>query len=170
MNYTKILNTYGLRKLDFSIDKHNEVINNLHRDKYIVCYTDGSCYYKTEIGGFGILIVDQNNQKLISKGPFQKTTTSKMEINAILFCLKELPKNKKIVIFSDSQYCVNSINEWARDWDLSNRKNGDLFKDILSEIDKFEYQPIISWVPGHLNIDGNEIVDTLASKGRKNEK
>lgn len=118
----------------------------------ITIYTDGSCYWKTGEGGIGIYIVNTN--KAFHKG-YSNTSTSRMEIRALLVAIKQV-KNipSEVTVKCDNQYVVNSIKErWVYDWEISNwsgRVNADLWKKVLREIrkrDKVKF--ILKWVKGH---------------------
>lgn len=138
----------------------------------IIIYTDGSCYWKNKCGGIGVFLQYGNNTKEISKD-FQNTTISKMELSAILVALRAVKwKSNPTVIYSDSQYAVNSINLWARRWrenGWSDRANWQLLDKILDEVDKFSDLQII-WCKGHADIAGNEKADSLARKAYNKSK
>lgn len=137
----------------------------------ITIYTDGSGYYKNGLGGIGVYVVGTGQK--ISKG-YENTTTSRMEIMAVLTAIK-LIKNKecRVIIKCDNQYVVKAIREgWMFKWEhenWENRKNSDLWKQILKEIrarDKVKFR--LEWVRGHQSGDGedekyNNLVDELAN-------
>lgn len=138
----------------------------------IIIYTDGSCNNKTGYGGYGIYIKNGGKEIYLHKG-YKNTTSNRMEMRAILYALKYVNKKEKIIIYSDSMYCVNSIMKgWVYFWERDcwyNRKNADIWKRILIELRKFRIQPKLIHQKGHLdNLDnehvlGNNIADLLAS-------
>lgn len=142
------------------------------------CWIDGSCYNKTKRGGIGIYFKYKESTKEISDGCFTNTTNNQMELLALIVALKYIKnKNIKIIIYSDSQYVVNSINKgWLENWELEGRVNSELWKEYLEEISKFPKGNVeINWVRGHLKdlseeSLGNNVADGLARKGYKSNK
>ena len=70
-------------------------------------------------------------------------------------------KNETIQILTDSKYCIGIL---TKNWNAT--KNIDLIDDIkllfyiISKNNKVNFH----WVPGHSNIEGNEMADYLANK------
>ena len=102
---------------------------------------------------------------------------------AILKALQHINENNKIsfirpIIYSDSAYCVNLINDWMYSWERNGWKrpknqevkNLEIIKQIFELRDLGE----VHKVPGHSGIKWNEYVDSLATgkikiKGKNNE-
>lgn len=110
--------------------------------KKVLIFTDGSCYAKTRKGGYGVFMQFKDGQfvvaeKSISKG-YSNTTISRMELKAIIVGLKNITVKGlyPIIVISDSEYTVNSINEgWVINWERENflgRKNADLWREFLN--------------------------------------
>ena len=154
-------------KKNFNKKAHINESNSYLLNGFVVAYSDGSCWHKDKIGGYGFFIKHKKSRKHVAIGPIKNTTISIMELSAILGVLTSVSKTSKVIIYSDSNYAVMSINQWAVDWDLNERNNGDLFISILNEIKKFRTKPIFKWIPGHFEIPGNEIADKLASEARR---
>ena len=141
-------------------------------------WTDGSCNYKTEQGGIGVLIKQeikgehhQDSYKIskqISEGYFP-TTIGRMELKAIIECLKYISDNdSQIIITTDSEYIVNSVMKgFLFNWEKEGfvfRKNSDLWKEFLTEYKRFtEGNIVLKHVKGHSGIEENEICDKLCS-------
>ncbi|NCU26192.1 ribonuclease HI [Candidatus Nomurabacteria bacterium] len=140
----------------------------------LTIYTDGSCNARTGFGGAGAYIIHAGGEAMISEG-FLDTKTGRMEIMAVILALESIKPEKrlhcKIQIYSDSQYVVNSINKWLRNWvimGLDGRTNGDLWKRYLAVAGSYTKGAIrISWVRGHNGLEGNEIADSLANGAYK---
>ena len=101
-----------------------------------------------------------------------KPTNNKAELTAILRALKECFINKikqKIIIYTDSDYCIKCITVWYPEWikgSTKNRKN----IDILNEIYKiYQYLDIrFIHIRSHTGLMdehsiGNSIADNLAT-------
>lgn len=131
--------------------------------KWII-YTDGSCIDNGLRGGYSALIYYKN--KLIKKiyQGFKNTTNNRMELLAVIEALKLFKHSESILIISDSQYVVNSINgkhcfKWIKNNDLS-KKNLDLWFELV-ELLSF-HKVTFQWVKGHSDNDKNELADLLA--------
>lgn len=145
----------------------------------ITAYTDGSAVLKYPYkGGFGVLIKAKNKNIKIRKG-YCFTKTGRMELKAVLTCLKSI-KNKSTIltIYSDSMYVVNTCNQWIDNWERQmwqDKKNVDILKELIVELRRFQTRPTLKHVKGHQeikedtpkgkikHIEGNCIVDELAN-------
>ena len=140
----------------------------------ITIYTDGSSRGNPGPGGFGAVLISGAHRKELSQG-FRLTTNNRMEITAVLEALKYLVGVKctfPIVIHSDSQYVVKSINFWIDGWVKKNfegKKNADLWRAFL---DLKKQLPNIKavWVRGHNGHVENERCDVLAGEAMYNFK
>lgn len=141
----------------------------------IQIYTDGSCDLNNSTvnntGGIGIVILkDKKIIKQISK-TFKNTTNNKMELLAIIesliFCLKNEFSNEEIIIYSDSQYCVQGCSEWIKKWakkgftKQGGLLNAELWIVVDSLISNFEFLSF-EWVKGHNGDQYNEMADKLS--------
>ena len=82
----------------------------------IECYTDGAFSSAREQGGVGIVFVKDNEIIYKYSKCIQKTTNNRCELIAVIKTLQALAKPiDKLVIYSDSQYVICSINKgWQR--------------------------------------------------------
>lgn len=143
--------------------------------KEIIIYTDGSSLGNPGPGGYGIVICDEGKNKELSKG-FRKTTNNRMEVLAAIVALESIEKNGKVVIYSDSSYLVNAVNQrwldkWQKNgWKTANKKpvkNMDLWKRLLIQLKKHSIRWV--WVKGHAGNKNNERCDVLAVEAAKSQ-
>ena len=143
----------------------------------IVIYTDGACKGNPGEGGWGAVI---ENKKSVKKlyGYEKNTTNNRMEIVAAIKALKTFSEKSDIIIYTDSKYLMNGINDWINNWKKNNWKtsnkkdvkNVDLWK-IIDELN-LKHNIDWNWVKGHSGNPGNEMADDLANLAisRKSEK
>ena len=164
-------------------DKKNsdliEEEENNDTDKIFI-YTDGSCIRhknSNSTAGYGIYIPEKyvNVAKPLLN---QKITNNRAELTAILECVKYLDDSdfdKKLCIFTDSQYCMYLFNgtgeRYEKNLYINNGEqvpNMDLIKKLL--ILKRTYNIVLLKVRAHTGKKdkhsiGNEIADKLANEG-----
>ena len=82
----------------------------------IEIFTDGSCNPQQKVGAWAALIF-YDNEKIVLQDTVSDTTHNRMELIAVIksieYVLKELPGNKPIKIYTDSQY-VEKIPDRTR--------------------------------------------------------
>ena len=95
----------------------------------MIIYTDGSAHPNPGPGGFGVVVLDNNENLLYtySKQFEGKVTNNEMELKAILFAYfshgvkEENDWNNNIpIVYSDSNYCVQTFNDWMFRWARNN--------------------------------------------------
>jgi ribonuclease HI len=126
----------------------------------IEIYTDGSCLGNPGPGGWAAIILDKDKNEFPLSGGEKVSTNNRMEMTAIFEALEFVKKNfkqkeDKIMLFSDSNLLVQSINlGWKRN------KNIDLWEKIDSAMNglKIEFQ----WVKAHAQNKLNNKCDRLA--------
>lgn len=136
----------------------------------VVIYTDGGCIGNPGPGGYGVVLLHDDQRQELSGG-FRLTTNNRMELMACIVGLQALEKKSHVVLFSDSRYVVDSISKGsARRW-KANRwmrgktgkaKNADLWDELLQLIDRHEVAFV--WVPGHTGVPENERCDQLSMR------
>ncbi|MCX7728380.1 MAG: ribonuclease HI [Bacteroidia bacterium] len=133
--------------------------------EYIRVYTDGACSNNPGKGGWAAILLYKNKVKKLSGG-YKKTTNNRMELMAVIEALSAI-KNKQlpVIVYSDSEYVVNSINKgYIYQWmskDFKNVKNPDLWKKLISMMREFKNLRF-EWVKGHANNKLNEECDKMA--------
>lgn len=139
----------------------------------IKIYTDGACKGNPGIGGWGALLVHNEQSIEIFDGELE-TTNNRMELKAVIEALNHVTSmNDDVQIYTDSSYVQKGIQEWIHNWKMngwrsSNKKpvkNQDLWQelDTLNSSLKVEW----FWVKGHAGHPGNERADFLANEGVK---
>lgn len=143
---------------------------------HIEIFTDGgiSDNTKRENVGTWAFTLKYKDKYYEESGIILNTTNNVCELTAILKALRKLKKSDiPIILYSDSQYCVNSINIWAKSWMRNNWinsekkpvKNKELIQEIYYLVKSFK-DIKINWVRGHDKNLGNIRVDELCTLER----
>lgn len=136
----------------------------------VIIYTDGACSGNPGPGGWGAILMYQENKKEISGGK-QNTTNNVMEITAVIEGLKLLKYPCEVELYSDSAYVVNAFEQgWIFNWIKNNWKtagkepvkNKELWQELyhLTQIHKVKFNK----VKGHSDNLYNNRCDELARK------
>lgn len=134
----------------------------------VTIYTDGACLGNPGPGGYGVVLLNQQ-QRLELSGGYRLTTNNRMEMMAAIIGLETLETSSLVILYSDSQYLVDSVTKgWAKRWQANNwrrnakemAKNPDLWEKILFLCQKHEVKFV--WVRGHSGNRENERCDRLA--------
>ena len=139
----------------------------------IKIYTDGACKGNQGVGGYGSILtfVDskgQYHEKELSAG-YKLTTNNRMELMAAIVALEALKRPSEVILYSDSKYLVDAINEkWLDAWVFKNWKqnsknpvkNIDLWKRLIKAKEPHFVEFV--WVKGHAGHEYNERCDKLA--------
>lgn len=150
-----------------------------------IFYTDGSSKGNPGPGGWGALELNISTSQTMGEyidrytliqyhnEQCSDTTNNREELKAILYVAQlaaEDPDNEYI-IYTDSLYCVNTINNWMytwakNDWLNSKKKpaeNLDLIQPLWKLFSTPFFNAQVKKVQGHSNIIGNELADCLAT-------
>ena len=141
-------------------------------NKFII-YSDGSCSPNPGLGGWAYLLYHDNDPTDIfhDSGSGGQTTNNRMELLAAINSLNGIPHDSNIDMFLDSQYVINGITKWIKNWkskDFKNIKNDDLWKELDKKVSNFNINWY--WVKAHDVNEHNNFVDQLAQKARKLKK
>ena len=141
--------------------------------KIIKIYTDGACRGNPGPGGWGALIL-KDNEEIKLNGGQNDTTNNQMELTAVIKALGFFSESTEIEIFTDSKYVMDGITEYIKKWKVNGWKtaskkpvkNSDLWKqlDALSSQHSIRW----NWVKGHSGHRENDIADKLANLGIDN--
>ncbi len=125
----------------------------------ILVYADGSCEGNPGPGGWGVVIVTPDGTRRLS-GADPQTTNNRMEISAAIEALRALDPGVPVIVRSDSQYLVRTMNDgWRR------TKNQDLWQALDREAARHDVR--FEWVRGHAGDALNEEADALAREAAR---
>ena len=146
-------------------------------------YTDGSASVRRGRwgAGCGVWFGEQSNFN-ISAIPPGRHTVNRAELTAIILAVRKAmtwpTEFRCLVVFSDSQLCVDGINKWMDLWEAdgwtrmgNTLENADLWRvmrRVLTALkQKSSFQVRFRHVPAHVGIYGNEKADRLAKAATK---
>lgn len=128
-----------------------------------IAYTDGSCNNLSPYGegGAAYVILDgqRNLVKQNSKG-FVGVTNNKMELMAILSAVAAVPAGSTLVVYTDSQYCIQVLTNKANANNFT-RPNANVIRQYFNYASRLKAVRF-EWVKGHDGNEFNEMVDALA--------
>lgn len=145
-------------------------------------YTDGAFSSRTEMGGWGAICVENNIIIDKQSGYEPYSTNNRMELTAFLSALENIDTiettQTKVIIYTDSAYIANCINQkWYSNWmsngwrtsDRQPVKNQDLWTRIVALYIKnnVRFKMEVIKVKSHSNNIYNEMADRLAVAARK---
>ena len=132
-------------------------------------FTDGSCDPNPGPGGWGWVWVEQGEILAEGHGRNPDTTNNRMELQALIEAFKQLPADRDLVAYSDSQLCVKTINEWAIGWEKRGwKRKGGPIKNLelvqeLYALAQAKPQIELRWIRAHEGTRWNEYADALAA-------
>lgn len=136
-------------------------------------YTDGGCRGNPGVGAYAIISYKDGKQ-LLRIGDYRNSTTNnEMELAALVLALDYALVNpgEQFRIYSDSQYVVNSYNDYLDDWILTgridtrpNKKFWKYVYKVKSELKSKNIQVTIYKVKGHSDNAGNVEVDKYVNQ------
>lgn len=146
----------------------------------MIIYTDGSAHPNPGPGGFGVIVLDNHKNLLYTynKQFEENVTNNQMEIKAILYTFLNFGVNINNndftndipVVYSDSNYCIQTFNQWMfnwanKGWVKSDNKIPENLELIKAYYDWYQkgYRIDLRKVKGHNGVKWNEIVDQLAT-------
>jgi len=132
-------------------------------------FTDGSCEGNPGPGGWAWVWVEDDRIVREERGTDPATTNNRMELTALIRALRALPADRAITVYSDSELCVKTINEWAPGWEARGwrRKSGPIANlALVKELYALAHahpRARLAWIKAHDGSRWNEYVDALAS-------
>ena len=137
--------------------------------KYII-YTDGACAGNPGPGGWGAIILDEEENQISLSGKEKSTTNNRMELMAPIMALKKIKKSSEITIYTDSTYLKDGITIWINNWKkngwINSNKKPVKNKDLWVNLNNLTKKKIIfwKWVKAHSGNKFNELADKLATE------
>jgi len=136
----------------------------------IKIFTDGACSGNPGIGGWGVVILINDNDPIFLKGGEIQTTNNQMELTATIKALKYFKEHQLITLITDSKYVKDGIESWIANWKKNGWKttskkpvkNKELWVELDSQIAK--HNITWNWVKGHAGDRYNEKADFLARR------
>ena len=132
-------------------------------------FTDGSCEGNPGPGGWGFVWVQDDEILASAHGHDPDTTNNRMEMQALIEALKQLPADASTTIYSDSQLCVNTLTQWAKNWEKRGwkRKTGPIANlELVQEgyaLAGAHPSVKVEWIKAHVGSRWNEYADSLAT-------
>jgi len=140
-------------------------------------YTDGACSGNPGPGGWGLVVVREQDGKGAPGteiiGGSLHTTNNVMEMTAVVKALEHIAtfvEQVPVVVLSDSKYVIDGMNGWMESWKkngwkTSTRKpvkNQELWQrldELKGKLPSVKFQ----WVRGHNGDVFNEMADRIAT-------
>lgn len=157
------------------------ILQNQVPDGTVRVYTDGSSLSNGKAGsraGVGVYFGDNDSRNISERLPGELQTNQRAELMAMLRALDMVPSKQPVLIYSDSQYSINCVTQWAAGWKNKGWvtaagekvKNQDIIRSVLDKMDertKAGGSTSFQWVKGHSADLGNAAADRLAVRGAK---
>jgi len=146
-----------------------EVLERHHSGPITGVFTDGSCEGNPGPGGWGMVWVEDDAIIEQQSGTDPNTTNNRMELRALISAYRTLPEDAEICVYSDSQLCVNTVNEWAPAWEQRGwRRKGGAIANLklvqeLYTLSQVHPRVTLCWIRAHEGSRWNEYADALAS-------
>ena len=122
--------------------KGKQSIKDTLSNDTINVFTDGACSHNGSVkakAGMGVYF-SEGDPRNVSKRIVGKQSNNTGELSAILevftILQSEIQSGKKITIYTDSKYCINSLNVWAIKWEKNNwTKKGGIQQGGIQNLD-----------------------------------
>ena len=131
-------------------------------------FTDGASHGNPGPGGWGAVYVRDDQVVAQRYGRSPDTTNNRMELRALIAAFEMIGPDEEVTIWSDSQLCVNTVNQWAAGWKRRGwKRKGGAIKNLdlvrpLYELACTRPRARLTWIKAHAGLRWNEYADTLA--------
>ena len=137
--------------------------------------TDGACSGNPGPGGWGGLIIFEDNSELEIGGSEQNTTNNRMELTAAIKTLEKLKSyqlKENFKLRTDSKYVIEGYTKWIINWKRNGWKtsSGKVVQnlDLWQKIDQLRINGLaMEYVKGHSGDKQNDRVDLIATSYSK---
>lgn len=136
-------------------------------------FTDGAADPNPGPGGWGAVYVKEGVIVAEERGHEPHTTNNRMELEALIAGCDLVPPGEHAVLYSDSNLCVQTINEWASNWEKRGwKRKGGAIKNlelVRALYARFKERPELQlrWIAAHSGYRWNEYADALATAYRR---
>lgn len=139
-------------------------------------FTDGASEGNPGPGGWGAVLVVDDEVVAEDYGSEAHTTNNRMELTAMIAGLGMIPGDTPIDVYTDSQLVVNIVTKWASGWEAKGWKkkspgpiaNLELVQRVY-ELAKQRPEANIRWIRAHSGYRWNEYADALATAYRRDQ-
>ncbi len=147
----------------------------LELSETVKLFTDGGCEPNPGEAGSGIALYRNGEIESLWYGIYNPMgTNNTAELNALhealLIAEKELAKGETVAVFSDSQYSIQCITQWAVGWEAKGWKkkggeikNLEIIQKIYSLYQNLKSNIQLLHVNGHVGVEGNELADRMTT-------
>ena len=149
----------------------------MNSKKYIAieAATDGACSGNPGPGGWGGLIIFNDNSEIEIGGSEENTTNNRMELTAAIKTLEKLKDfqlKENFKLRTDSKYVIEGYTKWIINWKKNGWKTSSgksvLNLDLWQKIDSLRIKGLeMEFVKGHSGDKHNERVDLIATSYSK---
>jgi ribonuclease HI len=146
-----------------------EVLERFHDGPRSGVFTDGSCEGNPGPGGWGMVWVEDDRIVAERHGHDPATTNNRMELRALITAFELLPEDADLTVYSDSDLCVKTVNEWAAAWERRGwkRKTGPIANlelvQRLYALSRAHPKVKLRWIKAHDGSRWNEYADALST-------
>ncbi|MEE8375542.1 MAG: ribonuclease H [Acidimicrobiia bacterium] len=137
-------------------------------------FTDGSSEGNPGPGGWGAVLVVDDQMVSQDYGSETHTTNNRMELRGMIAGLQMIPADSPVDVYTDSQLVVNIITKWATGWKEKGWKkkspgpiaNLELVQEVYA-LAQGRSEAKIQWIKAHSGYRWNEYADALATAYRR---
>lgn len=136
--------------------------------KKVSIWTDGACSYNPGPGGWAAILQYGKAEKVLSGGK-NETTNNVMELTAVVEGLKALKEKCSVLLYSDSAYVVNAVEQgWLHNWKANGYRTADKKpvknRELWEELDALLSEHAVKFikVKGHADNEYNNRCDSIA--------